>query len=196
MNICIFGDSITWGATDCEKGGWAERLKAELMAKDIDVYNLGISGDTTEEILKRFDAEAEARNPDIIIFAIGINDSLNIGKEKIIDTDKFQDNISSLFYKAKKITDKISFVGLTNVDETKTNPYFPSETGKSYNNQSIGEYDEAIKIFCEEKDIAFVDMFGLLINDEDLYDGLHPTSIGHQKMLEKIKKELEHIWKD
>lgn len=43
MVICIFGDSITWGTSDSEKGGWVERLKVYFGEKyDIDVYNLGV----------------------------------------------------------------------------------------------------------------------------------------------------------
>ncbi|HNY36011.1 MAG TPA: GDSL-type esterase/lipase family protein [Candidatus Pacearchaeota archaeon] len=196
MTICIFGDSIAWGASDYEKGGWADRLKNYLMTEDIDVYNLGISGDTTEELLKRFAVETEARKPDIIIFAIGINDSLSIKENKPVNLEKFRNNLASLTDKAKQFTDKIIFIGLTNVDETKTNPYFPSETGKSYNNQSIGEYDEAIRSFCEDNDLMFIEMLGLLINDDDLCDGLHPSSIGHQKMFGIIKNAIESIWRE
>ncbi|MFA5729652.1 MAG: GDSL-type esterase/lipase family protein [Candidatus Paceibacterota bacterium] len=193
MTICIFGDSIVWGASDCEKGGWADSLKNYLMDDDIDVYNLGISGNTTEDLLERFDVEAGARNPDIVIFAIGINDSLSLDKDGLI---KFQKNISSLVNKAKKITDKIIFIGLTSVDESRTTSYSSEETGEAYNNQSIGEYDEIIKSFCEDNNLIFVDMLGLLINDADLCDGLHPSSIGHKKMFERIKETIEPIWKE
>lgn len=196
MIVCIFGDSITWGANDCEKGGWADCLKDYLMNEDIDAYNLGISGNTTNDLVKRFDNEAEARNPDIIIFAIGINDSLNRNYDKPVSLDKFKENLLSLSNKAKRFTDKVVFIGLTTVDETKTNPYPSSKTGKSYNNQDIGEYDEAIRSFCEDNDLIFVDMAGLLINNEDLCDGLHPSSIGHQKMFEVIKNAIEPLWKE
>lgn len=194
MTICIFGDSIAWGDSDCEKGGWADRLKNYLMNEDIIAYNLGVSDDTTEDILKRFDNEAEARRPDIILFAIGINDSLIIENNKPISLEKFQNNIAALADKAKRITNKIVFIGLTDVDESKTIPYL--ETGESYNNQTIGEYDEAIRSFCEDNDLIFIEMLGLLINDEDLCDGLHPSSIGHQKMFQKIKEAIEPIWKE
>ena len=43
--ICIFGDSIAWGASDEEKSGWADRLKAFFFNEDslfAKVYNLGI----------------------------------------------------------------------------------------------------------------------------------------------------------
>ncbi len=35
MNICIFGDSITYGAFDTEKGGWVNRLHLYLDSKMI-----------------------------------------------------------------------------------------------------------------------------------------------------------------
>lgn len=196
MTICIFGDSIAWGASDCEKGGWADQLKNHLMNEDIDVYNLGISGDNTADLLKRFETETEARNPDIIIFAIGINDSRSTNENRSISLTNFQDNISLLVEKARKFTDKIVFIGLTSVDETKTAPYFSDETNETFNNQSIGEYDEVIRSFCEDNDLIFVDMLGLLINDEDLCDGLHPSSAGHKKMFSVIENAIEPLWKE
>ena len=63
MNVLIFGDSITWGAYDPEQGGWATRLRNYFEEKDndIDVYNLGISGDTTADLLERIEIEAKSR---------------------------------------------------------------------------------------------------------------------------------------
>jgi lysophospholipase L1-like esterase len=195
MNICIFGDSITWGAFDFEKGGWVERLKMCLINDDVYVYNLGVSSDSTENIIKRFDVEAEARNPDIIIFAIGTNDTLKAEGKNLISIDEFIKNIETLTDKARKLTNKIVFIGLTTVDESKTNPY-PWDESLSNDNQTIGEYDETIRVFCEENDIIFINMLGLLNRDEDLCDGLHPSTAGHQKMFEVIKEAIEPLWKE
>ena len=62
MIICIFGDSVTWGAYDPEQGGWATRLRNyfEAQENNIDVYNLGISGDATADLLKRIEVEAKS----------------------------------------------------------------------------------------------------------------------------------------
>ena len=73
--ICVFGDSIAWGAVDPENGGWVNCLRNYFESKslrvdqDTDVYNLGISGDNTNDLLARFDVEVRARNPDTIVFA-------------------------------------------------------------------------------------------------------------------------------
>lgn len=58
MNILVFGDSIALGLWD-ENGGWVGRLTEFLIKRSIaadleenfEVYNLGISGDTTEGLL-------------------------------------------------------------------------------------------------------------------------------------------------
>ena len=77
MRILIFGDSITYGAWDTELGGWANRLRIafDKENQDWNIYNLGVSGDTINDVLKRFDVECQAREPEKLIFAIGINDA-------------------------------------------------------------------------------------------------------------------------
>ena len=46
--ICVFGDSVAWGAYDTDAGGWVNRLWLHCAdnAREIDVYNLSIAGST------------------------------------------------------------------------------------------------------------------------------------------------------
>jgi len=37
-SICIFGDSVSWGAWDMEKGGWVNRLWFYVAKRDDDNY--------------------------------------------------------------------------------------------------------------------------------------------------------------
>ncbi|MFH1611889.1 MAG: GDSL-type esterase/lipase family protein, partial [bacterium] len=117
--ICIFGDSITWGAYDPENGGWANLLRNDLESKDIHVYNCGVSGDNTDDLLKRFKVESEAREPDAVMFAIGINDSQYTGERQNsrVPKEKFISNLEKLISQTKETTDKIIFVGLNHVEE-------------------------------------------------------------------------------
>lgn len=129
--IVIFGDSITWGANDYEKGGWVSRLRVDLEnQKNSDtyysIYNQGISGDNTEDLLFRFELESKARHREkadenIVIFAIGINDSQNINKKGnfAIKPKQFENNLKKLIELSKPYYDKIIFIGLTNVDGKK-----------------------------------------------------------------------------
>jgi len=202
--ILIFGDSITWGYHDKE-GGWVQRLRNFLYEKmlldsdfDYPIYNLGISGDTTEDVLERFEFETKQRRKEnekvIIIFGIGVNDSqFFINKKELrIPPEKTKENIQKLIKLSKKFTEKIIFVGLTPVDESKVIPV-PWRTEISYKNEYIQEYNEIIKFICKENKINFIEIFEKWTKfnyKKLLEDGAHPNSEGHEKIFEVVKEFL------
>lgn len=71
-NILVFGASTTYGAWDLE-GGWIARLRKWIDEKNIKekkyidysgislIYNLGISDETTKDLIKRFKSDTEPR---------------------------------------------------------------------------------------------------------------------------------------
>ncbi len=192
MRVCIFGDSITWGSDDFEYGGWATHLKNYLYKKnESDVYNLGISGDVTTQTLKRFDIEASARRAEAIIFALGINDAAYVKSKDARWTphDEFTQNLSLLYEKAQRFTDKIFFVGLTPIDEKKLWPA-PFAPDYFYDAKTVQEYNKTIEEFCNTHSLPYISMDGVLTLD-DLPDGLHPNGEGHRKMFERIKGIFE-----
>jgi len=191
VNICIFGDSITEGYYDNE-GGWVKRLSSKLSSHQI--CNLGISGDTTEDLLKRFDVNVADKNPKMIIFSIGVNDSILILKENrnFVDFEKFKENIRQLIEKARKITKNIVFVGLLSVDESKVTP-MPWEPELHYLNKDVEKYDQAIKEICETENLRFIDVNGKMKQEdylEWLDDGVHPNSKGHEWLANLVVKQL------
>jgi len=195
-SICVWGDSIAYGSSDTEHGGWVALLRKYLeqnsTSDDLNVYNLGIPGDTTEGLVKRFESEAEVRNPDFCIFAIGINDSSSGDDFNTtrISREKFEQNLRLLIQNAKKISSTTVFVGLTRVDESLTQPFVDSERGTSYSNKSIQQFDFGIEVMCGEYKIPFIKMLGVLDAKHDLDDGLHPSAGGHQKMYNAIRDFL------
>ncbi|MBM3234112.1 hypothetical protein FJZ19_03385 [Candidatus Pacearchaeota archaeon] len=181
--ICIFGDSITYGACDYEFGGWANRIVLflnKLDDFDLTAYNLGIPGDTTNSLLTRFNIEAKARNPNIIIFAVGINDS----QDSTITLTKFKENLVNLIKKAREFTNEILFVGLTPVDES-----ISGIKEDNYFNEKIKKYDLEIKKVCNEEKLKYIDISGL-ISSKELEDGLHPNSKGHEKIFVRAREFL------
>ncbi len=108
INILVFGDSITYGAWDKEKGGWVNRLRLALENDDSNnyytIFNLGISGDVTESIKNRFDNECKIRfnknDNTIIIFSIGISDTQNVKDEDRVSLETFRNNIITLINSA------------------------------------------------------------------------------------------------
>ena len=203
--LCIFGDSIAHGMGDFEQGGWVARLRKFLDQKNLSdpensfgVYELGMSGNTTDKLLERFKVECNARLAEreeyneqaVILFSIGLNDTQFLHKEDKmrISPDGFKKNIRKLIDGSKKFKAKIIFLGLTSVDDMKTNP-IPWNLNKSYLNGNIKKYNEIMKDVCDKQGVLFIDIFGRL-EKEDLYDGLHPNAAGHQKIFEIVKDFL------
>lgn len=194
--ITVFGDSSAWGAFDTESGGWVERVKTYLFEKEIYVYNLGIESNTTNDLLRRFEDELKTRIhfPEyaecynlIIIFEIGQNDSIYNKEGNLVGINKFKDNLNELIKKARKFTKDIIFLGLSRVDEKETIPW--EESGESYDNKTIEKYNSVLEKVCKDKNISFIPLWDLLPK-ENLSDGLHPNTQGHEKIFEKVKGEL------
>lgn len=219
MQILIFGDSITYGAWDKE-GGWANRLRRLLDAKresrleklldsqrgfdprkDYLVYDLGVSGDITPDLLNRIDFETKNRLREggtgylIMIFAVGLNDSAFLANRKSnwVSLKKFAKNLVLLIDSARKYTHKIIFIGPTPVDERRATPV-PWNVQVHYRNKDIKEYNDTIKVVCREKHLHFIDIldeFNKMNYKTLLDDGVHPNSLGHKKIFEIIKANLD-----
>src|SRR3989344_1363671 len=122
MHIFIFGGSIAYGAGDTE-GGWASRLRTILVKRQSHflLYNLGVPGDTTDDLRKRFIPELGARirkdADTIIIFSIGGNDAgfVSDRQEFMVPLERFSENMEWFITEAKKLSSKILIKNLTPV---------------------------------------------------------------------------------
>src|SRR3989344_48871 len=160
MNLLIFGDSITWGAWD-EEGGWAQRIKsfADKKAATLNydnytsVYCLGVSGDNTFDLLKRFETEVRARIDEeektLILIEIGINDSqLDLAeKQHRVSPEEYKQNLSKLIEISKKYQADIVFIGLTPVDDSLVDP-IPWKPECSYRLDFVQKFDKTLKSVC------------------------------------------------
>lgn len=199
--ICVFGDSISWGAEDLERGGWVDRFKVyfKKTGKSNEVFNLGNPGRETGRILEYIDNECKVRlkskrkRENIIMIQVGTNDSCFIKNEKLFTSpEKFRENIKKLIKISKKYVDKIIFVGLPPVDESKTNPIYWNPDF-FHKNKYIRKYNQIIKSVCKESDVEFIDIFGEWIDSNYkklLEDGLHPNSKGHEKIFKTVRDFL------
>jgi lysophospholipase L1-like esterase len=198
--ILCFGDSITLGNN--ENGGWVGRLKVNFESKGEHhiVYNLGIPGNHSTNLLERFDTEAASRthkfwpvDEHMIIIAIGINDTKGLDKPENIQTspEDFKNNIKELIGKARNYTKEVVFLGITPVNEAITSPY----ENTFFSNKIIEEYNNIIMESCKEARVLYIDMFNPLIKrgqGELLFDGLHPNSRGYGTMYEIIRNRLDY----
>jgi lysophospholipase L1-like esterase len=203
-NIFIFGDSMSLGCFDTN-GGWAQRLSNFAMeryitgkGKEILTYNLSISGDQSQDIIARFDAELRPRQSEeglnVIIFATGVNDSAFVHSKNDfwVPFQEFKSNLQKLIDLARKFSDKIVFIGLPMLDEDIVDP-MPWDTDKSYRNEDIKKYDQMLQITAKENGAGYVPIFEKFEADDYkklLFDGAHPNSAGHQLIFETVKDFL------
>ncbi len=192
--ISVFGDSIAWGSSD-PLGGWVARLLSYLEEENPDtiVHNQSVSGNTTRDLLSRFDCDIKGVHPDIIIFSIGINDSIidegEMGNR--VEKEIFAQNIHALLEKAAKTCSRIFVVGLIQVDESLTKPVLWDDT-LSYDNASIAEYNKILRDSADKNHVHFIDVWNTLL-PKDLADGLHPNASGHEKLFRTIAHALEEL---
>jgi lysophospholipase L1-like esterase len=196
MIVLVFGDSITQGLCDTE-GGWVERLRKANNSTTF--FNLGIAGDSSNDVLARFDNETAARvdteEQTAFIFAVGFNDSRTKSGLSFSNPENYERNLAETLKRAKKYSDKILFVGLTPCVETRSNPVSWSNSG--YTNARVKQFDNTLREFCEQNGVNYVELltsFQEAQNKTDLLpDGIHPNNQGHQIIADLVAPELQKL---
>jgi len=200
LKVIALGDSLIYGYGDYVGGGWVERLRRQWMSPDGDghvLYNLGIRGDRTGQVLQRLEQEFSCRGelrkrvPDLILLSVGVNDSSRISKPDgrlYTDFEEFKQQINTLLDAAQYLC-PVLFVGMTPVDEAK----MPFANCLYYNHFDQYRYKEATLQACQQRNIPYLDIFDLWlsrgtdwINTQLSADGLHPNVSGYQTLFSDI----------
>jgi len=173
FGVLVCGDSISHGRGEMPSVGWAGRLKNYFEKQGFNncLFNLGVPGDTSGMLLKRFETEVKSRvkyiypiDKFIIIIAVGNNDLECIGSPNNMVTKP--------------------------VNEDMSNPF---EDRKYFTNNRVQEYDQILKESAKQENILFLDIFNKLIKKKYkklLADGLHPNSKGYEEMWKIIKRSM------
>lgn len=205
-NILIFGTSTTYGAWDSE-GGWVTRFRkfidGQVISSNFEksdfVYNLGVSGDKTKDVLARFESEAKARlghnrkKEIILIFHVVINDTIyNESLRKVeVSPQDFENNLKLLLNKAKRYSNKIIVVGSMPVDK-RADP-MPWAPGRSYKNEYVARYNEILEDVSKTENVHFIEIYKKFIDSDYsslLADGVHMNDKGHEKLYEIVRDYL------
>ncbi len=166
-NIAMLGDSITdWGE-------WNELLDRN------DIVNRGISGDSTEGVLKRI----EGINSSVtkVFVMIGIND---LGKGKSVDY---------VFDNYKKI---VTMLKQKNMQPIIQSTLFVDSVKIHYiKNNHVEQLNNKLKKYAIENDLIYIDLNTELSKDKKLrsdysYDGIHLNGDGYKAWKEVLKPYL------
>jgi lysophospholipase L1-like esterase len=185
VNVCAFGDSITYGNTDLLLGGWVNRLKVSFAYEQNllgTVFNHGIGGDTSYDLLRRLDAELTHRTCDAVILGVGANDVQLLGDDRhprLTDAE-FGDNLTALVKISRRHARWVFLLGITRIQAHKCQgrPIFLTS-------ERVTAFDRKIAQVAGDTGAHFIPMQEVL-TDEDLADGVHPNAEGHRKMAEQV----------
>ena len=194
MYLFFLGDSLVLGAGDESYRGWPGRLCAYARSRkpelvELTMYNLGIRGNTSEQIRARFQSEVQARlkdgMPNAIVFSFGVNDTAFLetspeGVQKTkVSRERFAENIRALLNEAKKYG-PVVFVGPPAIDEDE-------------HNKRIAVYSADCRNICQEFQIPFFDSFHVLRENKtwrdevSAGDGFHPSARGYEEFFRLLK---------
>jgi lysophospholipase L1-like esterase len=183
--VLAFGDSITMGLRD-DRGGWPARL---WEGGSRIVYNLGVDGNTSEDVLARFHSEAKSRGANrnsVVIFSVGINDSSRINGRNRVDLAKYRQNMTRLIEDTRsQFTNKVFCVGLAPIDQSKSVP-FPLERTISFFQADRREYDLALEEVCDKSGASYVSLSDLMLEKHVSYDGVHLLPSGHAIVAQRV----------
>ena len=201
--ILCFGDSTTEGRRDRE-GGWPQRLHNHLYNIYIDetgsprhtVYNLGVGGQRSADLLDRIEAETDARSSrgDVItIIMIGVKDTEMEDGKRIVDGEKYVENIRQIIEISKKKSRAVLVAAILPINEEVLRP---APWGLTYSAKEVAAYNAALEKVCMELDVEFVrmdDVFRSIDLDKVLTDGIHPNGIGNQLIADKFRNRVEEL---
>ena len=180
--IVLIGDSIT----ESWKG-----YSPEFFAENPYLINKGVGGETTPQILDRFNSDVVSLEPEFVIILAGINDiAQNTGYISVSETFA---NIVSMVEIANSHNISPILCSVLPASKIVWKPEIKSA-------DLVIELNEKLKKHCIENNMVYVDYFSSMVGEKkelrsDLtYDGVHPDKKGYLIMekilLETIQKKL------
>jgi lysophospholipase L1-like esterase len=184
VRVCYIGDSFVKGIGDPNKLGWAGRLShmSQNSEREITHYNLGVRGNSSADILARWESEAKVRLPNFsincIVFSFGVNDTIVENGRARVSIAQSMKNLRNILGVAK-VKYNVLMIGPPPIDDERQN-------------NSIKSYDGAYATVCNMLGVNYLSIFDKLINDEVWMsevknnDHAHPRENGYELLSQYI----------
>lgn len=176
-SIVFLGDSIT------------SRYDLNKYFPNYNVYNSGIAGNMTKDILDNMENRVFAYNPTKVFILIGTNDLVYSG----LDNDGIKNNIEEII---NKIYEKNSNTKIYLESIYPVNNSINKEIVETRTNENIKDLNNKIEKICNNK-CTYINMYDNLTdkngNMKRIYtvDGLHLNKIGYKVITNKLIKYLD-----
>ncbi|MCQ6276833.1 GDSL family lipase [Bacillus sp. V3B] len=199
LTVLALGDSLTRGTGDDSGKGYVglvtDELKKRLNPQEILIYNLGINGQTSSDLLQQLGEQNIARQmgeADVILMTIGGNDLfqkgetlLNLDLENVKQLQQdYLANMKQIFTTIREHNQQatVFLLGLYN-------PFIELE-GSEVTNTIIREWNYATEMVVGQfEKMVFVptfDLFQLSVNDYLYSDHFHPNQAGYQLISNRV----------
>jgi lysophospholipase L1-like esterase len=192
--LVMIGDSIT----DVERarpigaGHWGQlgkgypllieaMLNTRYPEHKIYVANMGISGNTSDDLVARWQTDVLDLKPDYVTVMIGVNDVWRKFDEPYqpeihIPIERYRCNLAWMADQTRAAGADIAFL----------TPFFMERSASDPMRKMVGEYIEVCKAVAEEKKALFVDVQAafeaFLVHNSHMIigrDRVHPNTAGH-----------------
>jgi acyl-CoA thioesterase-1 len=184
MRICFIGDSFVSGAFDGECQGWAGRIATAARARghDLSNYNLGIRGETSVQIAKRWRVEAEPRQSPQqegrLVFEFGVNDVREVNGKRQLEVDRSLAAAREILGAASRWKPTLMIGPPPGCDEPR--------------NGRVKDLSDRLAALCDELGLPYFDSYAALMAAPvwmpscEAVDGTHPDAAGYAEWAKRI----------
>ena len=176
--------------------------------KQYSVYNSGFPGDTTLELLKRFDRDAASHFPDVVVLLVGSNDMFYPGH--MLDIATYQKNLNSLLDRINNICAEAVLLTAPRFLKNLLIENFPETLNCPVSlDERLDMLNRTIRETANERYIPLVDAYSLIdpvdetaaslvlnIANSGRADGMHMTDEGYRIIAENVYKALKANYPD
>jgi len=180
VHVLFFGDSHTLGVGDPSGLGWVGRVVAASHAAGVPLvaYNLGIRRETSQDVLRRWRGDAEARSYAVatkVVFAVGANDTTEEDGVLRVEPGESGEALAALLRQADAAGLPALVVG-------------PAPVGGRQQMQRIAKLSDRFAEVCEQMSVPFVNLSPHLTRSETwkkeiaASDEAHPAAAGYEEI--------------
>ncbi|HEX5309770.1 MAG TPA: GDSL-type esterase/lipase family protein [Solirubrobacteraceae bacterium] len=183
--VLFFGDSLVAGVGDPAGMGWVGRVVAAAFAEGLalTVYNLGVRGETSEQVAARWRAEALPRvlagTETRIVLSFGANDTTIEDGRLRVEAERSCAALSAILQEAAATGVRVLMIG-------------PAPVNDPEQNERIRALSTAFADVCNRAGVSFVSVVEPLLasrvwmEEVAADDGAHPAANGYEALSQLV----------
>lgn len=171
-------------------------LDSRYPERHIRVLNTGISGNTSRDLLARYDTDVLQHQPGWVSVMIGINDIWRqfdqpLKTETHVLLEEYVENVSVMIEKTQPYADGLLLVSPCYMEQNLEDPM----------RRMTGAYQAVLRELAQRYGVLYVDAqkemdryFAAYPPESMAWDRVHPNHVGHMLIARAIVNALEFAW--